>query len=240
MARSLIAAVLALSARVAETGAFSPFHGADRTPACALDEVLDAARARPRYPLLVTGASRSGTHLVSSVLLSSGLDVPHEMLGADGSVSWLYGSTPTRVALQRSGCCRNATEGLYRYTDCRNDKIARLDAKWADDPARRTRARRCEYMTLTLPKCDHPCLPAVQFESVCHLVREPLATLRSCLSEPSPAVHYADGVALRLFDAQRISCGWNDCSRAVKLRWCAGVWGGGNIRRARARSLALF
>ena len=69
--RSLIAAVLALSARVAETGAFSPFHGADRTPACALDEVLDAARARPRYPLLVTGASRSGTHLVSSVLLCS-------------------------------------------------------------------------------------------------------------------------------------------------------------------------
>ena len=57
-------------------------------------------------------------------------------------------------------------------------------------------------MTLTLPKCDHPCLPAVQFESVCHLVREPLATLRSCLSEPSPAVHYADGIALRLFDAK--------------------------------------
>ena len=26
-------------------------------------------------------------------------------------------------------------------------------------------------MTLTLPKCDHPCLPAVQFDTVAHLVR---------------------------------------------------------------------
>ena len=123
MARSLFAAALALSARVCAPSASSPFHGSDRAPACALEAVVAAARARPRYPLLVTGCSRSGTHLVSSVLLYAGLDVPHEMLGADGAVSWLYGSTPTRVALQRAECCRNETAGLYRYADCRNDKV---------------------------------------------------------------------------------------------------------------------
>jgi hypothetical protein len=38
------------------------------------------------YPLLVTGLGGSGTHESAAKLIKKGLDLPHEVLGVDGSV----------------------------------------------------------------------------------------------------------------------------------------------------------
>ena len=43
--------------------------------------------------VLVTGCGRSGTGYMCVFLKASGLDVHHEYMGADGSVSWLMGAT---------------------------------------------------------------------------------------------------------------------------------------------------
>lgn len=43
--------------------------------------------------VLVTGCGRSGTGYICAFLKASGLDVHHEYMGADGSVSWLMGAT---------------------------------------------------------------------------------------------------------------------------------------------------
>lgn len=40
--------------------------------------------------LLITGCPRSGTRSTSEALCASGLDIPHERLGHDGSVCWFY------------------------------------------------------------------------------------------------------------------------------------------------------
>src|SRR5580692_5990288 len=42
----------------------------------------------PRF-LLVTGCGRSGTGYMVTFLKASGLDLKHEYMGNDGSVSWL-------------------------------------------------------------------------------------------------------------------------------------------------------
>ena len=52
---------------------------------------LDAAIENKK--VLVTGCGRSGTGYMCTFLKASGLDVHHEYMGADGSVSWLMGAT---------------------------------------------------------------------------------------------------------------------------------------------------
>ena len=40
--------------------------------------------------LLITGCGRAGTHYVAQQLLGNGVQAPHESLGAEGAVSWMY------------------------------------------------------------------------------------------------------------------------------------------------------
>ena len=61
----------------------------DKPFRCNQDDIDLAASKLAKYPVLITGTSRSGTHLISSLFLNYDFDLPHEMLGEDGSVSWL-------------------------------------------------------------------------------------------------------------------------------------------------------
>lgn len=70
-------------------------------------------------PLLVTGNARSGTTWTRNALKSIGLDIEHEAMGADGTVSWFFAmdhdwypylpheSPKGRVAHQEDGRRRN-------------------------------------------------------------------------------------------------------------------------------------
>ena len=40
--------------------------------------------------ILITGTGRSGTHFTSKVLQKLGMDMPHERMGVDGTVSWKH------------------------------------------------------------------------------------------------------------------------------------------------------
>lgn len=44
------------------------------------------------YPYLVTGCGRSGTHFIARFLELNGLDIGHEVTGAEGAVGWLCAS----------------------------------------------------------------------------------------------------------------------------------------------------
>lgn len=46
---------------------------------------------------LVTGVGRSGTHTVSALFRAAGLELPHEKIGRDGSVSWVYAVDGSKV-----------------------------------------------------------------------------------------------------------------------------------------------
>ena len=56
---------------------------------CSQFEINSAASKLAQFPVLITGTSRSGTHFISSLFLNYDFDLPHEMLGEDGSVSWM-------------------------------------------------------------------------------------------------------------------------------------------------------
>lgn len=47
-----------------------------------------------RKECLIIGCGRSGTTLVSALLQSAGLDIPHEKSGSNGSVNWFKTSLP--------------------------------------------------------------------------------------------------------------------------------------------------
>ena len=74
---------------------------------------------------------------------------------------------------------------MYPYRNCAITDLAKHDAKFAKEPDLIRRERICRYESLRLPACDHPCKPSEQFSRVVHVVREPLTTIASCLTEPS-------------------------------------------------------
>ena len=52
----------------------------------------DLCMPRPHQllPVLVTGLGGSATHSISDALVASGADMPHESIGSQGSVCWMY------------------------------------------------------------------------------------------------------------------------------------------------------
>ena len=54
-----------------------------------IDKTASLYKKRKPLFLLVTGCARSGTAYISQFLRISGVDTPHESIGADGCVSWL-------------------------------------------------------------------------------------------------------------------------------------------------------
>ncbi len=57
------------------------------------NDATDIHKVNPgRYPYLVTGCGRSGTHFTAKFLSLHGLDIGHEESAAVGSVSWLCAS----------------------------------------------------------------------------------------------------------------------------------------------------
>lgn len=53
---------------------------------------------------LVTGVGRSGTHTVSALFRGAGLSLPHEKVGRDGSVSWIYAVDAAKVPRAPNDC----------------------------------------------------------------------------------------------------------------------------------------
>jgi len=53
---------------------------------------------------LVTGVGRSGTHTVSALFKAVGLQLPHEKVGRDGSVSWVYAVDASKVPRLSHDC----------------------------------------------------------------------------------------------------------------------------------------
>lgn len=45
-----------------------------------------------KYPYLVTGCGRSGTHFIAKFLELNGLDIGHEVTRGEGAVGWLFAS----------------------------------------------------------------------------------------------------------------------------------------------------
>jgi len=56
------------------------------------EQTPDLVKSKEKRFLLITGCGRSGTTYMTEFLRLSGLDVRHEKMGADGSVSWIMGA----------------------------------------------------------------------------------------------------------------------------------------------------
>ncbi len=69
---------------------------------------------KPEYLLLITGCARCGTTYISQVLNKCGLDVPHEKMGAHGTVNWIMAvpADYTPMAYDFRYCC---APGLNHY-----------------------------------------------------------------------------------------------------------------------------
>jgi len=57
-----------------------------------LNDPSDLTKTKQKRLVLITGCGRSGTTYMTEFLRKSGLDVLHEQMGRDGSVSWIMGA----------------------------------------------------------------------------------------------------------------------------------------------------
>ena len=153
----------------------------------------------PIFPLLITGTSHSGTHELSFVFQEGGLDLPHEVLGADGAVSWLYAAQIDFVKQRRDESMRSARKrreagggdlvGGFRAAAPRPSNGRGGNSTWVGlaanypyrncnylqlKPGETATQRRCSFRPMRLDTCMHPCLPERQFRATLLLTRDPL------------------------------------------------------------------
>mmetsp|Transcript_3102 Transcript_3102/g.4812 ORF Transcript_3102/g.4812 Transcript_3102/m.4812 type:complete len:350 (+) Transcript_3102:909-1958(+) len=159
-------------------------------------------------PILVIGSMGAGTQALTRQLRRLGLDVRHEVTGADGAVSWLHMLLLRSNFTNATGLCDLRGIGTWSPTNlgreqCDNEQCC-LDIieKW----------RGC------LPSCP------IQFGTPLFVVRHPLRTIESLSSsfcrpgiKPSQVPQLQMASTLLDFDLSQTS----DCLEAFALYWRA-------------------
>jgi len=74
-------------------------------PSSNYQEKCISADCRP----LITGCGRSGTHFMAEEIMENNIDIKHERIGTQGSVSWIYGvphvPSERKLEVRKSAVC---------------------------------------------------------------------------------------------------------------------------------------
>ena len=142
------------------------------------DETKETKQSHPLhrlYKLLVTGLGGAGTHSITRALQDMGIDVRHEALAEDGSVSWLYAVNDVLLGRQypfKAGL--NLTPYLNMdhtaaTSTISSEDIVLLPRSWLPGSQAALSPESdeggYEYMSVWAPR----------FETVLHLTRQPLS-----------------------------------------------------------------